>query len=74
MLWSDRAFGIYIGNAGEGISPARGNDATEIVASARTQAASEDCSDVVVAPRGGWLARTVSALADRAALTRIARS
>lgn len=74
MLWSDKAFRIYIGNAGEGIDPARGGDATDLMASARTQALSEDCTDVMVAPRGGWLTRAVSALADRVALARIARS
>ena len=74
MLWSDKAFGIYIGSAGEGIDASRGSAATDAMASTRTHGVSEDCTDVTVAPSGGWLARTVAALADRAALTRIARS
>ncbi|HUG31004.1 MAG TPA: hypothetical protein VMQ65_10885 [Candidatus Limnocylindria bacterium] len=63
-----------MGNAGEGIDPARGDAASDVMSLARTTSASDDCADVMVAPSGGWLARAVSALADRAALTRIARS
>jgi hypothetical protein len=74
MLWSDKAFRIYIGGAGEGIDATRGDAATDAQAAARTQAVSDDCGDVVVAPSGGWFTRTISALADRATLTRIARS
>ena len=73
MLWSDRAFSIYIGEAGEGIDPARGDAATDVLAST-AQRASEDCIDDMAAPSGGWFTRAISALADRAALTRIARS
>ena len=73
MLWSDKAFRIYIGNAGEGIAPASGDAATDVMASTGTQATRDDCTDVMVAPSGSWLARTVSALANRAALSRIAR-
>lgn len=74
MLWSDKAFGIYIGDAGEGIDPARGDAATDVMAEARTQAASDDRPDVIGAPSTGWVTRTISALADRATLTRTARS
>ena len=74
MLVSDKAFGIYFGNAGQGIDPARGDAATDVMSFARSSSASDDCGDVVDAPSGGWLSRTVNAVANRAALTRIARS
>jgi hypothetical protein len=73
MMWSDRAFKIYLGDAGEGMDPARGDSAGDVVSLSRTSPASDDCGDAVDAPSGGWLTRTLSALANRAALTRIAR-
>lgn len=74
MLWSDKAFRIYIGDAGEGIDPAHGDVAPDAQAPARTQAVRDDGTDMIDTPSAGWFTRTISALADRAALTRIARS
>jgi hypothetical protein len=73
-MWSDKAFNIYLGDAGEGIGPARGDAATDGMEFSRVTSASEDCGDDMDAPSGSWFIRTVTALADRAALTRIARS
>lgn len=74
MMWSDKAFRIYFGTAGEGIAPARSDDATDGTLHTQARGAYERGSDVTDARNGGWLTRTFSELADRAALTRIARS
>jgi hypothetical protein len=72
MLWSDKAFEIYMGHAGEDTDIAR-DAAQDLKVFERTLLTSDACTDVSVAPRAGLVSRTISAIADRTQLQRIAR-
>jgi hypothetical protein len=74
MMWSDKAFGIWMGDAGRDAS--RFADGTAGIggqAFERTLTVRDECTDVAAAPRAGFVARTISAIADRTQLPRIAR-
>ncbi len=70
MQWTDKAFEIWMGDAGKDMPRAR-NEA--VIAYERTLAASEDGTGAATESKAGWLTRTKAALADRAQRTRIAR-
>ncbi len=73
MMWTDKAFEIWMGDTGRAqavVSDEAGND---VLAFERTRGVRDECADVMVAPKAGVLARTIATLADRAQLPRIAR-
>lgn len=72
MMWSDKAFGIWMGNAGDDSRFADGTAGIDGQAFERTLAVRDECTDRD-APRAGFVTRTISALADRTQLPRIAR-
>jgi hypothetical protein len=73
MLWSDKAFEIYMGHAGEDIALPEYAALVDGMADERTLLTSNACTDASVAPKAGWISRTISAIADRTPLPRIAR-
>ena len=73
MLWSDKAFEIYMGQAGQDADVARDAAHPDLRAFERTLLTSDACTDVSVTPRAGLVSRTISAIADRTQLQRIAR-
>lgn len=74
MMWTDKAFGIWMGAAGqEQLRFADEGASLDGRAFERTLAMSDDCLDVTVGARPGLIARTISAIADRTQLPRIAR-
>ncbi len=73
MLWTDKAFEIWMGNAGKGKPRAHNEAGIEAIAYERTLAASEDGTAAATESKAGWLTRTKAALADRAQRTRTAR-
>ncbi len=74
MMWTDKAFGIWMGDAGRDLSRAADEAASiDVQAFERALIASDGCVDVPVAPRAGVVTRAIAALAARTPLTRIAR-
>jgi len=73
MLWSHKAFEIYMGHAGEDTDTHRDDAAMDVDADERTLLTSPACTDASVAPSVGWVSRTISAIADRTQLPRSAR-
>lgn len=74
MMWTDKAFAIWMGDAGKDASQsADGAASIDVQAFERTLVTSDACSEVVVAPRVGIVTKALSALAARTQLSRIAR-
>lgn len=74
MMWTDRAFGIWMGDAGKDLSRSADEAASiDVQAFERTLITSDVHGDVPAAPRAGALVRAISALAARTQLSRIAR-
>ena len=74
MMWTDKAFGMWMGDAGKDLSRSADEAATlDVKAFERTLTVRAVYSDVTVASRPGLVSRTISALADRTQLPRIAR-
>ena len=73
MQWTDRAFEIWMGDAGKDAPRAHNEAGIEAMAYQRTLAASEICRDAIVEQKAGWLSRAITALTDRAHAPRIAR-
>jgi hypothetical protein len=73
MLWTDKAFEIWMGDAGK-VGPWSADEAApgDATAFERMLMSSDLPSDVTVA-RAGFVTRAISALADRTRLSRIAR-
>jgi hypothetical protein len=74
MMWTNKGFEIWMGDAGSDLSRSV-DTAARIDAQAfeGTLFASDPCADANVAGKAGWLTRTISAITDRAQLPRIAR-
>jgi hypothetical protein len=74
MMWTNKGFEIWMGDAGSDLSRSVGT-AASIGAQAfeGTPFASDPCTDAMVARKAGWLSRAISAITDRAQLPRIAR-
>ena len=74
MMWTDKAFGIWMGDAGKDLSGFAAETASiDVPAFERTPMTSDECMEVTAAPRAGVFTRAISALADRTQLSRIAR-
>ena len=74
MMWTDKAFGIWMGDAGKG-HPQSLDSAESLEGNAFERAfiASDECIDETVTPRVGVVSRAIAAFADRTQLSRIAR-
>ena len=74
MMWTDKAFGIWMGDAGKDLSGFADETASmDVQAFAGTLMTSDECIDLTVAAQAGVFSRVISALADRTQPSRIAR-
>ena len=73
MMWTDKAFGIWMGDAGKDLSGFADEAASiDVKAFERTLITSHECIEGTDAPQG-VISRVISALADRTQPSRIAR-
>ena len=74
MMWTNKGFEMWMGDAGKDLSRSADEAASiSVNAFERTLLTSDECNDAIVARNAGWLSRTITAITDRTQLPRIAR-